>query len=154
MTWPVCVFFPLCFPLFIPAFTPSVKPEHCIYLSVVPLLACVLTWCCDPVVTRFTWLLASSWRARCSSSPSHFPSPSLPVIPEVRDCMQDEHRCGDGTCILMEYLCDNRPDCPDMSDETSCGEWTFEPGAGASQHARPRYRMLSKCRACLQRSSV
>lgn len=65
----LCFFFSLCFPLFIPAFTPSVKPERCIYLSVVPLLACVLTWCCDPVVTRFTWLLASSWRARCSSSP-------------------------------------------------------------------------------------
>ncbi|XP_075898523.1 basement membrane-specific heparan sulfate proteoglycan core protein [Nelusetta ayraudi] len=42
------------------------------------------------------------------------------VSPEVRPCMPDEHRCGDGTCILMEYLCDNRPDCPDMSDETNC----------------------------------
>lgn len=36
--------------------------------------------------------------------------------------MPDEHRCGDGTCILMEYLCDNRPDCRDMSDEINCGE--------------------------------
>lgn len=36
--------------------------------------------------------------------------------------MADEHRCGDGTCILMEYLCDNRPDCRDMSDEVNCGE--------------------------------
>ncbi|XP_034393672.1 basement membrane-specific heparan sulfate proteoglycan core protein-like [Cyclopterus lumpus] len=34
--------------------------------------------------------------------------------------MSDEHRCGDGTCILAEYLCDNRPDCRDMSDETIC----------------------------------
>lgn len=23
----------------------------------------------------------------------------------------------------MEYLCDNRADCRDMSDETNCGEW-------------------------------
>ncbi|KAM9343546.1 basement membrane-specific heparan sulfate proteoglycan core protein [Pholidichthys leucotaenia] len=37
-----------------------------------------------------------------------------------RPCMSDEHRCGDGTCILMEYLCDNRPDCIDLSDETNC----------------------------------
>uniref|UniRef100_A0A8D3BG34 Heparan sulfate proteoglycan 2 n=1 Tax=Scophthalmus maximus TaxID=52904 RepID=A0A8D3BG34_SCOMX len=45
------------------------------------------------------------------------------VTPSIRPCMPDEHRCGDGTCILMEYLCDNRPDCRDMSDETNCGEW-------------------------------
>ncbi|XP_056158189.1 basement membrane-specific heparan sulfate proteoglycan core protein [Lampris incognitus] len=42
------------------------------------------------------------------------------VTPSIRPCMADEHRCGDGTCILMEYLCDNRPDCRDMSDETDC----------------------------------
>uniref|UniRef100_A0A8C9YK48 Heparan sulfate proteoglycan 2 n=1 Tax=Sander lucioperca TaxID=283035 RepID=A0A8C9YK48_SANLU len=45
------------------------------------------------------------------------------VTPGIRPCMPDEFRCGDGTCILMEYLCDNRPDCRDMSDETNCGEW-------------------------------
>uniref|UniRef100_A0A8C4GJP6 Heparan sulfate proteoglycan 2 n=1 Tax=Dicentrarchus labrax TaxID=13489 RepID=A0A8C4GJP6_DICLA len=45
------------------------------------------------------------------------------VTPSIRACMPDEHRCGDGTCILMEYLCDNRPDCRDMSDEINCGEW-------------------------------
>uniref|UniRef100_A0A673C7V2 Heparan sulfate proteoglycan 2 n=1 Tax=Sphaeramia orbicularis TaxID=375764 RepID=A0A673C7V2_9TELE len=45
------------------------------------------------------------------------------VTPSIRPCMPDEHRCDDGTCILMEYLCDNRPDCRDMSDELNCGEW-------------------------------
>lgn len=55
--------------------------------------------------------------------PSFFPSASLLVTPSIRPCMPDEHKCGDGTCILMEYLCDNRPDCRDMSDETNCGEW-------------------------------
>uniref|UniRef100_A0AAX7TUG3 Heparan sulfate proteoglycan 2 n=1 Tax=Astatotilapia calliptera TaxID=8154 RepID=A0AAX7TUG3_ASTCA len=57
-----------------------------------------------------------------STSPSPcFPSASLTVTPSVRPCMPDEHRCGDGTCILMEYLCDNRQDCRDMSDELNCG---------------------------------
>uniref|UniRef100_A0A7N6BSW4 Heparan sulfate proteoglycan 2 n=1 Tax=Anabas testudineus TaxID=64144 RepID=A0A7N6BSW4_ANATE len=42
------------------------------------------------------------------------------VSPMLRPCMPDEHRCGDGTCILMEYVCDNRPDCRDISDEANC----------------------------------
>ncbi|KAM9751596.1 basement membrane-specific heparan sulfate proteoglycan core protein isoform 3-T3 [Menidia menidia] len=43
-----------------------------------------------------------------------------PVVVTQRPCMADEHRCGDGTCILMEFLCDNRPDCRDLSDEANC----------------------------------
>ncbi|KAM8864763.1 basement membrane-specific heparan sulfate proteoglycan core protein isoform 12-T12 [Spinachia spinachia] len=49
------------------------------------------------------------------------------VTASTRACMSDEHRCGDGTCILMEYLCDERPDCRDMSDEANCEKKTPAP---------------------------
>ncbi|XP_042264752.1 basement membrane-specific heparan sulfate proteoglycan core protein isoform X11 [Thunnus maccoyii] len=76
------------------------------------------------------------------------------VIPSIRPCMPDEHRCGDGTCILMEYLCDNRPDCKDMSDETNCdvkrpvAPVTPAPGTTTTAKKPPRPPVLpGPCRA-------
>uniref|UniRef100_H2MMH3 Heparan sulfate proteoglycan 2 n=1 Tax=Oryzias latipes TaxID=8090 RepID=H2MMH3_ORYLA len=37
-----------------------------------------------------------------------------------RPCMANEFRCGDGTCIPLNYKCDNRADCRDLSDEETC----------------------------------
>ncbi|XP_044207348.1 basement membrane-specific heparan sulfate proteoglycan core protein isoform X2 [Thunnus albacares] len=79
---------------------------------------------------------------------------AVPVIPSIRPCMPDEHRCGDGTCILMEYLCDNRPDCKDMSDETNCdvkrpvAPVTPAPGTTTTAKKPPRPPVLpGPCRA-------
>ncbi|XP_029013106.1 basement membrane-specific heparan sulfate proteoglycan core protein isoform X4 [Betta splendens] len=52
---------------------------------------------------------------------------SIAVQTNMRPCVFDEYRCGDGTCILKEYVCDNRPDCRDMSDELNCGEIPLPP---------------------------
>ncbi|XP_042569689.1 basement membrane-specific heparan sulfate proteoglycan core protein-like isoform X7 [Cyprinus carpio] len=44
------------------------------------------------------------------------------VIPSTRECLSDEFRCQDGlACIPVEYVCDKRPDCSDLSDEMNCG---------------------------------
>ncbi|XP_028850828.1 basement membrane-specific heparan sulfate proteoglycan core protein isoform X4 [Denticeps clupeoides] len=37
-----------------------------------------------------------------------------------RPCLQDEFTCQDGSCIPLQYHCDQRPDCLDMSDELGC----------------------------------
>ncbi|XP_064423971.1 basement membrane-specific heparan sulfate proteoglycan core protein isoform X10 [Latimeria chalumnae] len=42
------------------------------------------------------------------------------VTPVTRDCNPDEFSCRDGECIPLEYRCDRRPDCVDMSDEENC----------------------------------
>uniref|UniRef100_A0A8C1JKE0 Heparan sulfate proteoglycan 2 n=1 Tax=Cyprinus carpio TaxID=7962 RepID=A0A8C1JKE0_CYPCA len=45
--------------------------------------------------------------------------PSFPYF--TRECLSDEFRCQDGlACIPVEYVCDKRPDCSDLSDEMNC----------------------------------
>uniref|UniRef100_A0AAR2JIR6 Heparan sulfate proteoglycan 2 n=1 Tax=Pygocentrus nattereri TaxID=42514 RepID=A0AAR2JIR6_PYGNA len=39
----------------------------------------------------------------------------------VRSCLADEFACNNGMCIPLDYVCDKRADCSDMSDEENCG---------------------------------
>ncbi|KAM8927903.1 basement membrane-specific heparan sulfate proteoglycan core protein [Pelodytes ibericus] len=43
-----------------------------------------------------------------------------PVTPSVRPCTGSEFRCGNGECVPLEFRCDQRHDCRDMSDEDGC----------------------------------
>ncbi|CAI9563907.1 unnamed protein product, partial [Staurois parvus] len=45
-----------------------------------------------------------------------------PVTPPVRTCMVDEFTCTSGECVPLEFRCDQRHDCRDMSDEEGCPE--------------------------------
>ncbi|XP_063292891.1 basement membrane-specific heparan sulfate proteoglycan core protein isoform X6 [Pelobates fuscus] len=52
------------------------------------------------------------------------PPPALgmasPVTPTVRSCTALEFTCRSGECIPLEFYCDQRHDCRDMSDEDAC----------------------------------
>lgn len=41
---------------------------------------------------------------------------------EPSACQSDEFKCGDGTCIKNELICDRKYDCQDGSDELSCSK--------------------------------
>ncbi|KAL7859348.1 hypothetical protein SRHO_G00144950 [Serrasalmus rhombeus] len=38
----------------------------------------------------------------------------------LRSCLADEFACNNGMCIPLDYVCDKRADCSDMSDEENC----------------------------------
>lgn len=57
-------------------------------------------------------------------------------MPQVtRVCTETEFAChSHNECVALEYRCDRRPDCRDMSDELNCGEGL--PGAQWPADAR------------------
>ncbi|XP_051895600.1 basement membrane-specific heparan sulfate proteoglycan core protein isoform X2 [Pristis pectinata] len=44
------------------------------------------------------------------------------MMPSARPCHANEFSCGSGECIPLDYRCDLRADCSDMSDEDNCAE--------------------------------
>ncbi|KAM4703219.1 basement membrane-specific heparan sulfate proteoglycan core protein [Rhinophrynus dorsalis] len=44
------------------------------------------------------------------------------VTPSSRPCTDSEFTCASGDCVPLEYRCDQRHDCRDMSDEEGCTE--------------------------------
>lgn len=38
-------------------------------------------------------------------------------------CSVGEFKCNDSKCISVKLLCNEVPDCPDGSDEISCGKF-------------------------------
>ncbi|XP_053776217.1 basement membrane-specific heparan sulfate proteoglycan core protein isoform X1 [Desmodus rotundus] len=51
---------------------------------------------------------------------------TVPQVPRV--CTETEFACHSyNECVALEYRCDRRPDCRDMSDELNCEETVFTP---------------------------
>ncbi|KAM4652668.1 basement membrane-specific heparan sulfate proteoglycan core protein [Discoglossus pictus] len=44
------------------------------------------------------------------------------VTPTVRSCTDNEFTCKNGDCVPLEFRCDQRSDCRDLSDEEGCDE--------------------------------
>ncbi|XP_061189646.1 uncharacterized protein LOC133197565 [Saccostrea echinata] len=41
---------------------------------------------------------------------------------KTKNCLLEEKRCRDGSCVPAEWFCDGEIDCPDKSDEQVCGQ--------------------------------
>uniref|UniRef100_A0A8C7C7Q3 Basement membrane-specific heparan sulfate proteoglycan core protein n=1 Tax=Neovison vison TaxID=452646 RepID=A0A8C7C7Q3_NEOVI len=69
-------------------------------------------------------VISSGSIASYITSPQGFQFRRLGTVPQVsRVCTEAEFAChSHNECIALEYRCDQRPDCRDMSDELDCGE--------------------------------
>ncbi|XP_036888869.1 basement membrane-specific heparan sulfate proteoglycan core protein isoform X5 [Sturnira hondurensis] len=63
------------------------------------------------------------------TSPQGFQFRRLGTVPQVpRVCTETEFACHSyNECVALEYRCDRRPDCRDMSDELDCEEMVVTP---------------------------
>ncbi|XP_059546877.1 basement membrane-specific heparan sulfate proteoglycan core protein isoform X7 [Myotis daubentonii] len=67
--------------------------------------------------------------ASYTTSPQGFQFRHLGTVPQIaRVCTETEFAChSHNECVALEYRCDRRPDCRDMSDELNCEEPVTEP---------------------------
>lgn len=75
--------------------------------------------------------------ACCLTSLLPPPPPTVPWFPRV--CTETEFACHSyNECVALEYRCDQRPDCRDMSDELDCGEEVLGTSRGSWWPAQGR----------------
>ncbi|XP_039768050.1 basement membrane-specific heparan sulfate proteoglycan core protein isoform X3 [Ornithorhynchus anatinus] len=75
-------------------------------------------------------------RLGAAQTPPPSSAETSPVPSPVRPCTAEEFACrSHNECVALEYRCDRRPDCKDMSDEENCEDETEEVGTVATLQA-------------------
>ena len=67
----------------------------------------------------------------------------------LSSCDDDQFTCDDGTCVAIEFRCDKKPDCMDISDEKECRTVAFDEERYKPDEAAPSLKEGSKLEVTL-----
>ena len=67
----------------------------------------------------------------------------------LSSCNDDQFTCDDGTCVPIEFRCDKKQDCMDISDEKECRTIAFDAERYKSDETPPSLKPRGKLEVTL-----